>query len=152
MGRLIPQALGRALQNALIKLGVDWELENSISSIQAQGDRYQVTLQNGQVLETDLVLSAVGLKPNVSLAQDAGLEVGRGIRTGLDHRSSDAAIFALGDCAEVEGQWAPYINPINQAIPALVNSLLGKSTDATLKNTPVLVKTPVLPLSILSPV
>lgn len=152
MCRLIPQALGHALQNALTKLGVDWELENSIRSIQAQGERYQVTLQNGQVLETDLVLSAVGLKPNISLAQEAGLDVGRGICTGLDHRSSDASIFALGDCAEVNGQWAPYINPINQAIPALVNSLLGKSTDATLKNTPVLVKTPVLPLSILSPV
>lgn len=149
MQRLIPQPLGEALQRALNKLGVEWKLENSIRSIQRIHDRYHLTLQDGQYLETDLILSAVGLRPNVALAQDAGLEVGRGICTGLDHCSSDPAIFALGDCAEVNGQWAPYINPINQAIPALVNSLLGKTTSATLKNTPVIVKTPILPLSIL---
>ncbi len=106
-------------------------------------------LQDGQQLETDLILSAVGLRPNTALAQSAGLEVKHGICTGLDHRTSDPAIFALGDCAEVDGVWAPYINPINQALPALANSLLGKPTDAALKATPVLVKTPILPLSVL---
>ena len=49
----------------------------------------------------------------------------------------------------MDGEWAPYINPINQALPALVNSLLGKPTPASLKATPIIVKTPVLPLSIL---
>ncbi|WP_227539739.1 FAD-dependent oxidoreductase [Acinetobacter sp. MB5] len=149
MGRLIPKELGHALQNALSQIGVEWKLQNSIHSIQAVHDRYQVQLQDGQLLETDLILSAVGLRPNIALAQAAGLETGRGIRTNLDHCSSDASIFALGDCAEVEGQWAPYINPINQALPALVNSLLGQPTDATLKATPVIVKTPILPLSVL---
>ncbi|ENV48787.1 hypothetical protein P255_02845 [Acinetobacter brisouii CIP 110357] len=149
MGRLIPKELGHALQNALSQIGVEWKLQNSIHSIQAVHDRYRVKLQDGQLLETDLILSAVGLRPNITLAQAAGLEIGRGVRTNLDHRSSDASIFALGDCAEVEGQWAPYINPINQALPALVNSLLGQPTNAALKATPVIVKTPILPLSVL---
>lgn len=151
MQRLIPQTLSTALQQALCQLGVEWQLKNSIRTIQAVGERYQVTLQDGCCLETDLVLSAVGLRPNITLAQDAGLDVGRGIKTGLDHCSSDPAIYALGDCAEVNQQWSPYINPINQAIPALVSSLLGKAKDATLTATPVLVKTPVMPLSIFSP-
>ncbi|MCX0341002.1 FAD-dependent oxidoreductase [Acinetobacter radioresistens] len=149
MGRLIPEPLGHALQNALSNLGVEWKLQNSICSIQSINGRYQLMLQDGQSVETDLVLSAVGLKPNIALAQAAGLETARGICTGLDHRSSDPSIFALGDCAEVNGQWAPYINPINQALPALVNNLLGQSTNADLKATPVLVKTPILPLSVL---
>lgn len=151
MQRLIPHTLGTALQQALSNLGVEWRLKNSIRSIQAHEGRYQLTLQDGSQLDTDLVLSAVGLRPNTILAQEAGLAVARGICTGLDHRSSDSAIFALGDCAEVEGQWSPYINPINQAIPALANSLLGKPMPATLSNTPVLVKTPILPLSIFVP-
>lgn len=151
MQRLIPHTLGAALQQALSNLGVEWRLKNSIHSIQAHEGRYQLTLQDGSQLDTDLVLSAVGLRPNTILAQEAGLAVARGICTGLDHCSSDSAIFALGDCAEVEGQWSPYINPINQAIPALANSLLGKPMPATLSNTPVLVKTPILPLSILLP-
>ena len=149
MSRLIPKALGLALQAALSGIGVDWQLQNSIQSIQTVGDCYQLTLQDGQQLTTDLVLSAVGLKPNIELAQSAGLITGRGIHTNLSHQTSDPAIYALGDCAEVEGQWAPYINPINQALPALVDSLLGKPTQAALKPTPVIVKTPVLPLSIL---
>lgn len=149
MERLIPEALGEALQNALTPLGVEWKLQNSIHAIHSINGRYQVTLQDGEQVTTDLVLSAVGLKPNIELAQAAGLDTSRGICTGLDHRSSDPCIFALGDCAEVKGQWAPYINPINQALPALVNGLLGRPTAADLKATPVLVKTPVLPLSVL---
>ncbi|ENX57793.1 hypothetical protein F902_02193 [Acinetobacter higginsii] len=149
MERLIPEPLGHALQNALSALGVEWKLQNSIRSIQSANGHYQLTLQDGQSVETDLVLSAVGLRPNIALAQAAGLETARGICTGLDHRSSDPTIFALGDCAEVNGQWAPYINPITQALPALVNNLLGQSTAADLKSTPVLVKTPILPLSVL---
>lgn len=151
MARLIPQELGHALQNALSKLGVEWKLQNSISSISARDDGYEITLQDGQKIKTDLILSAVGLRPNITLAHAAGLNTGHGIKTGLDHRTSDDSIFALGDCAEVDGKWAPYINPINQAIPALVNSLLGKPTYANLKHTPVLVKTPILPLTVMTP-
>lgn len=149
MQRLIPQPLGEALQQALSGIGVEWMLQNSIQSIQTHHERYQLTLQDGQCLETDLVLSAVGLRPNIALAQSAGLVTGRGIQTDLHHRTSDPAIYALGDCAEVAGQWSPYINPINQAIPAIANSLLGKLTPAALKPSAVIVKTPVLPLSLL---
>ena len=149
MSRLIPQPLGAALQQALSDIGVEWKLANSIRSVEANNERYQLSLQDGQCIETDLVLSAVGLRPNIALAQSAGLITGRGVQTDLNHRSSDPSIYALGDCAEVDGDWAPYINPINQAIPSLVNSLLGKPTPATLKATPVIVKTPILPLSIL---
>ena len=149
MERLIPQPLGKALQQALSGIGVEWKLQNSISSVQTFNNRYQLTLQDGQCIETDIVLSAVGLRPSIALAQSAGLITGRGIHTDLNHRTSDPSIYALGDCAEVDGQWAPYINPINQALPSLVNSLLGKPTPATLKATPVIVKTPILPLSIL---
>lgn len=148
MQRLIPQPLGEALQQALSGIGVEWMLQNSIQSIQTHHERYQLTLQDGHCIDTDLVLSAVGLIPNIALAQSAGLVTGRGIQTDLHHRTSDPAIYALGDCAEVAGQWSPYINPINQAIPAIVNSLLGKLTPAVLKPSPVIVKTPVLPLSL----
>lgn len=149
MQRLIPEALGHAMQQALSQLGVEWKLQNSIQSIQAVHDRYQVTLQDGQQFDTDLIVSAVGLRPNIALAQAAGLDTARGILTGLDHRSSDPSIFALGDCSEVNGQWTPYIAPINQAIPTLTENLLGKTQTTQLQDSPVIVKTPILPLSLL---
>ncbi|MFX8844751.1 FAD-dependent oxidoreductase, partial [Acinetobacter baumannii] len=68
MERLIPEPLGHALQNALSQLGVEWKLQNSIRSIQSANGCYQLTLQDGQIIETDLVLSAVGLRPNIALA------------------------------------------------------------------------------------
>ncbi|SCC71872.1 rubredoxin-NAD+ reductase [Acinetobacter albensis] len=151
MGRLIPEELGHALQNALSRIGVEWKLQNSIQSIQSVNNRYQVQLQDGQLLETDLILSAIGLRPNINLAQATGLNTSRGICTSLDHRTSDVSIFALGDCAEVEGQWMPYISPINQAIPALTDNLLGKAQKTQLQESPVIVKTPILPLSLLPP-
>lgn len=149
MERLIPQPLGLALQQALTELGTDWALQDSIARIDRQGEGYRLQLQSGRILNTDLVLSAVGLRPNTGLAQAAGLATGRGIAVDVCHQTSDPHIFALGDCAEVEAQWAPYIAPINQAMPALVNSLLGTLSPAALKPAPVLVKTPVLPLSVM---
>ncbi|WP_319784445.1 FAD-dependent oxidoreductase [Oceanisphaera sp. IT1-181] len=149
MERLIPQPLGLALQLALSDLGVDWALQDSIGRIDGEDEGYCLQLQSGRVLNTDLVLSAVGLRPSAGLAQAAGLATGRGISVDSCHQTSDPHIFALGDCAELEGQWLPYIAPINQAMPALVNSLLGTLTPAALRPAPVLVKTPVLPLSIM---
>lgn len=151
MQRLIPQDLSLALQDALQALGVRWYLKNSIRSIQAHNANYLLELSDGQQLETDLILSAVGLKPNTELAIGAGLAVGRGIKTGLNHCSNDPYIYALGDCAEIDGHWMPYINPINQALPSLVSSLLGQPKATNLQHTPVLVKTPIMPLSVLSP-
>lgn len=149
MRRLIPQQLGEALQQALASIGVEWQLKNSINSIEAANSRYRVTLQDGVHLETDVVLSAVGLKPNILLAETAGLLTGRGVLTNLNYQTSDPSIYALGDCAEVNGQWAPYIHPINQAIPCLVSNLLGNPTPVILQAAPIIVKTPILPLSVL---
>ena len=50
-------------------------------------------LNSGKQIEADLVLSAVGLKPNVSLAEQAGLEVGRGIKVNQFGQTSDEFFF-----------------------------------------------------------
>lgn len=90
----------------------------------------------------------MGLKPNVSLAEQAGLEIGRGIKVNQFAQTSDENIYSLGDCVETEQGWQPYIAPINQMIPSLAKSLLGEITPITLTPTPVIVKTPILPLTI----
>ncbi|MFP3454498.1 FAD-dependent oxidoreductase, partial [Bacillus sp. SIMBA_154] len=79
--------------------------------------------------------------PNVTLAEQAGLEVERGIKVNDDGQTSRPAIFALGDCAQTSQGWQPYIAPINQILPALVNSLLGNVTNAEFLPSPVIVKT-----------
>nr|WP_250154414.1 FAD-dependent oxidoreductase [Vibrio alginolyticus] len=149
MERLIPQQLGESLQSALADRGVQWALQDSIARIEPRSESSAVLhLNSGKQIEADLVLSAVGLKPNVSLAEQAGLEVGRGIKVNQFGQTSDESIYSLGDCVETEQGWQPYIAPINQMIPSVAKSLLGDITPTSLTPTPVIVKTPILPLTI----
>ncbi|WP_445081938.1 FAD-dependent oxidoreductase [Vibrio alginolyticus] len=149
MERLIPQQLGESLQSALADRGVQWALQDSITRIEPRSASSAVLhLNSGKKIEADLVLSAVGLKPNVSLAEQAGLEVGRGIKVNQFGQTSDENIYSLGDCVETEQGWQPYIAPINQMIPSVAKSLLGDVAPISLTPTPVIVKTPILPLTI----
>lgn len=63
-----------------------------------EGDR--AVTKNGETIDFDVLVTAVGVRPNVGLARAAGLEVGRGILVDTSQRTSDPAIFAAGDCAE----------------------------------------------------
>ncbi|ENK2020753.1 FAD-dependent oxidoreductase [Vibrio alginolyticus] len=149
MERLIPQQLGESLQSALADRGVQWALQDSIARIEPRSESSAVLhLNSGKQIEADLVLSAVGLKPNVSLAEQAGLEVGRGIKVNQFGQTSDENIYSLGDCVETDHGWQPYIAPINQMIPSVAKSLLGDVAPISLTPTPVIVKTPILPLTI----
>jgi rubredoxin-NAD+ reductase len=96
------------------------------------------------------VLSAVGLRPRIALAQAAGLATNRGIVVGRHLATSDADIFALGDCAEVAGLVLPFVMPIMHSARALAATLAGKPTPVAYPAMPVLVKTPACP-TIVSP-
>jgi NADPH-dependent 2,4-dienoyl-CoA reductase/sulfur reductase-like enzyme/rhodanese-related sulfurtransferase len=97
----------------LRKQGVDLQLSNGLAAIQSGPlDRLTITAANGERITAGLVIVAVGVKPDVGLARAAGLEIGQlgGIRTDEQMRTSDPAIFAVGDAVEVRdfvtGQWA----------------------------------------------
>ena len=103
------------------------------------------------MLDADVVLSAIGLKPRIALAQAAGLAVKRGIVVDRTLRSSDPDIFALGDCAEVEGLVLPFTAPIMHAAKALANTLAGHATNLKYPAMPVMVKTPACPTVVAPP-
>jgi rubredoxin-NAD+ reductase len=109
---------------------------------------YRLTLGSGETLSADLVLSAVGLRPRIALAKDAGLMVNRGIVADAFLRTCDADIFALGDCAEIEGQIRPYVLPIMQATRALAQTLTGTPAPAAFPPMPVAIKTPACPVAV----
>ena len=151
MERLLPAEAGQLLQAALCDLGVKWYLQNTVEAIESSGPGYRLKLAGGQTLEADLVLSAVGLRPDLSLAHSAGLAVGRGIQVNPQLQTSVSGIFALGDCIEIDGQLLPYLAPINQGIQALSKTLLGQPTAVAYPLMPVTVKTPAAPLCLLAP-
>jgi rubredoxin len=99
----------------------------------------------------DHALSAVGLTPRTGLARDAALEVQAGIVVDRLLRTSDPAIFALGDCAQTEAGPLPFIAPLLAEARALAATLVGTETPLRLPAMPVVVKTPALPIVVCPP-
>jgi NADPH-dependent 2,4-dienoyl-CoA reductase/sulfur reductase-like enzyme/rhodanese-related sulfurtransferase len=82
--------------------GVDLRLGVGLSSIQESADGQTVTLADGSVVAADLVILAIGVRPDTTLAKACDLEVGArgGIKTDAFNRTNDPAIYAIGDAAE----------------------------------------------------
>ncbi|RPJ48387.1 MAG: FAD-dependent oxidoreductase [Betaproteobacteria bacterium] len=151
LGRLLPPAGGALLQQKLAALGVQWHLGTSAQAVDRAEHGYAVTLANGNMLRVDVVLSAVGLKPRTALAAAAGLQVNRGIVVNRHLEASAPDVYALGDCAEIEGLVMPYVMPIMHAMRALAQTLSGKRTAAVFPAMPVMVKTPACPTIVAPP-
>lgn len=150
LGRLLPEVAALELQGKLSVAGVRWHLATTVNSIDRTGESLQVTLENGNTINCDVFLSAVGLKPRIELAKATGINVGTGIQVNRELETNIKNIFAIGDCAEVDSLVLPYVMPIMQAARALAPTLLGQATALTYPAMPVMVKTPALP-TIVSP-
>ena len=150
LGRLLPEAAALDLQEKLSAAGVRWHLSTTVQAIDRHGDSLQVTLANGNTISCDVFLSAVGLKPRIELAKACGMNTGAGIQVNRELETNIKNIFAIGDCAEVDGLVLPYVMPIMQAARALAPTLIGQTTAITYPAMPVMVKTPSL-ATIVSP-
>jgi rubredoxin---NAD+ reductase len=144
LGRLLPEAAALELQSKLSAAGVNWHLGTTVQAIDRQGDSLQITLENSNTISCDVFLSAVGLKPRLQLAKLTGINTGIGIQVNRELETNLKNIFAIGDCAEVEGLVLPYVMPIMQAARALAPTLIGQTTALTYPAMPVMVKTPAL--------
>ena len=151
IGRLLPPQAAAFLRTALESAGIRFHLGTTAESVDPQAGAMRVTLANGTTLDADLVLSAIGLKPRVALAEAAGLAVQRGIVTDALLQTSAPGVYALGDCAEVAGHQLPYVMPIMQAARALAKTLAGTETAVQYPAMPVVVKTPACPTVVCPP-
>ncbi len=150
LGRLLPSAGGIFIQQKMEASGVVFHLNASTQSIDQVRDGLCVTFANDASIETDIVLSAVGLRPRTQLAAAAGIPVNRGILVNRLLQTQFSNIFALGDCAEVEGKVLPFVMPITHAARALAATLSGNPTPVFYPAMPVIVKTPAC-LTVVSP-
>lgn len=148
---LLPEQASLAVSDALSKLGVVFHFGVFVQRVDQHGDGVRATLSDGSTVEADLVLSAVGLRPRIALAEAAGLETGRGIRVDRCLRTSDADIYALGDCAEVDGHVLLYVLPLMAAARALAKTLAGEETPVSYGVMPVSIKTPACPVVCMPP-
>ena len=88
----------------------------------------RLLLEDGTRLPADLVVMAVGIRPNAQLAKDAGLDVNRGIVVDATMRTSDPDIFAVGECAEAHGQVFGLVAPLYDMASVIAAQLAGDAT------------------------
>ena len=148
---LLPEQSGRALQTALEEKGAPFHFGPLATEVNRAGDGYAVTLNNGDTIEADAVLCAVGVRPRTSLASDAGIEVNRGIVTDRELRTNAPNVYAMGDCAEVAGHVLVYVAPLMAAARALAATLAGEATGVSYPAMPVAIKTPACPVVVSPP-
>ncbi|MFZ6746022.1 FAD-dependent oxidoreductase [Undibacterium sp. JH2W] len=156
LAALAPAVISQGLHAALYAKGVQLKLGTTATHIAKRDHAIQVTLTNGESFDTDVVLSAVGLRADIRLAQAAQLQTDRGIIINEYGQTSAPDIFALGDCAQyrqADGSHSlmPYVAPIMTAAKAIALSLTGQLTSMDTKLSAVLVKTPSYPVALIPP-
>lgn len=148
---LLPEAAGRALQQGLAAQGVRWHLGTVVDEINRCEGGCQLRLTNGERVNADVILSAIGLKPDLGLANAINLETNRGIVTDRTLQTSQPGIYALGDCVEVAGLNLPFVMPLMHGARALASTLTSTETTLTYPAMPVSIKTPAHPVVVSPP-
>ena len=150
MGRLLPPAAAQHLRDKLVAIGIGFHLGTRLEAIHRHGERYLLIDSQGNARPYDLVLSAIGLQPNLALAKTASLATGQGIFTDAFFRTSDPQIFALGDCVQLDELFLPYVMPIILGAKKLAATLCGKPESISYPAMPIVLKTPACP-TVVSP-
>ncbi|MBW0147746.1 NAD(P)/FAD-dependent oxidoreductase [Marinobacter arenosus] len=151
MPGLLPEPAANAVQQELENLGVRFHLETVVERIDREGQGVTLTLANGETVSADMVISAVGLRPRTELAHAAGIKTGRGITVNRALETSAPDVYALGDCAEVDGHVLLYVLPLMACARALAKTLAGERTEVSYGTMPVMIKTPCCPTAVCPP-
>ncbi len=127
MNRQLSSATARYLAHSFEDAGIDLKLNASVQSIDADPVLRSLTLNTGEPLKADALITAAGILPNTDLAKDAQLKVNRGVVVDHQLRTSVDTIFALGECAEFQGQTFGLVNPAYQQARILAGVLCGEA-------------------------
>lgn len=138
---LVPACIGESLQKALAQKSVTWHTQTALAENNIAD----------YIKPTDCVLTAIGITPSLTLAKQAGLVTQQGIVVNETLQTSNAAIYALGDCAEINGCCHQYVAPLLHCARALAQTLNGTPTPIQFPPFPVSLKVSSYPVIVLPP-
>lgn len=98
-GRIFPSELSLSLNDYYREKGVDVLAGVMVNAVESSGDAVVVKTDSGKEIKVDGVVAGIGIKPNVELAEAAGLEVDNGIVVNKNLITNDQDIYAAGDVA-----------------------------------------------------
>lgn len=122
------------IYDRLKRHGVQVSLGDGVTRFDSQGDRLQITTESGQQYNADLVILAIGVRPETKLARDANLDLGDrgGFRVNEQMQTNDPHIWAVGDAVEVRdyvtGEWTliPLAGPANRQGRIAADAIAGR--------------------------
>jgi len=129
MERQLDPPAAYILKKALADRGIDIITKANTKAILGTDKVEGIELEDGRVIAGEMVVMAVGIRPNAGLARDAGLTVNRGIVVDDGMATSDPDIYALGECAEHRGICYGLVAPLYESARALADRLSGGAAD-----------------------
>jgi nitrite reductase (NADH) large subunit len=123
MERQLDARAAALLKQAVESRGVEVILQAETARIEGAPTAQAVILSDGRRIETDLVVVAVGIRPNIALARSAGVDINRGIMVNDHIETSVPGIHAIGECAEHRGQCYGLVEPAYEQARVLASRL-----------------------------
>jgi nitrite reductase (NADH) large subunit len=127
MERQLDPAAGFLLQRAIEARGIEVLTRSNTKAILGRDRVEAVSLEDGTTIPADVVVMAVGIRPNAALAKAAGLAVSRGILVDDRMITSDPDILAVGECVEHRGTCYGLVAPLYEMAKVVAAQLGGKS-------------------------
>lgn len=128
MERQLDEAAAKMLQRELEAQGMQFLLQKSTASIKGKKRASGLVFADGSEVDGDLVVMAVGIKPNIELAKASGIEVNRGIIVDDFMQTSVPGVYAVGECAEHRGIAYGLVAPLYEQGAVLAKHLVGVET------------------------
>ncbi|WP_426451118.1 nitrite reductase large subunit NirB [Paenibacillus sp. S-38] len=125
MERQLDQTASSMLRTELEAQGMKFLLQKHTEQILGRDRVTGVKFKDGSVVEADLVVMAVGIRPNVAIAKDHGIEVNRGIVVNDFLETNVPNIYAVGECAEHRGVAYGLVAPLYEQGDVLAKRLCG---------------------------
>ena len=127
MERQLDDPAARLLKRAIESKGCEVLLDADTIRVRGSNQVEGVELADGRVIPAELLVCAIGVRPNIGLAEAAGLECGGGILVDDQMRTSDPDVFAIGECAEHRGVAYGLVEPAYEQAKVLARALCGEA-------------------------
>lgn len=129
MDRQLDARAADVLKNSIEAIGIDVVCEAQTAAIEGVEQVEGVRLKDGRRFEADLVVMALGVRPNVELARNAGIASNRGVLVNGSLSTSTDGVFAIGECAEHRGVCYGLVEPAYEQARVLASNLAGKAAE-----------------------
>jgi nitrite reductase (NADH) large subunit len=126
MERQLDDRAAELLKAAVESKGVEVVLEARTAAIEGAGKAERVVLEDGRIFPAALVVMAAGIRPETALAENGGIEIGRGIKVDDKLETNWPGVYAIGECAEHRGACYGIVEPVYEQAKALARYLAGR--------------------------